>query len=261
MLGSTVIKRCLSENFAGRVALVTGAGGGIGRAVSLMLAEKGSSVVSVDINEDQAAETRKHCESFPGNHASRSVDVSSKESVTKLFSFIKENYSTPPSILINCAGIIRDSFLLEMSEEDFDSVINVNLKGTFLTTQAAVDAMVAGKVEEGSIINLSSVSGKIGNIGQCNYASAKHGIESFTRVIAKEVAKHNIRCNCIMPGFINTQILAPVPQKVMDKIIPQIPLKRIGKPEEIAEAVCFLSSPRASYITGITLQISGGLFM
>lgn len=261
MFTTTVIKRCLSENFAGRVALVTGAGGGIGRAVSLMLAQKGSSVVSVDLNESHAAETRKQCETFSGTHLHHQVDVSSKESVTKLFSFIKENYPKPPSIIVNCAGIIRDSFLLEMSEEDFDSVINVNLKGTFLTTQAAVDAMVAGKVEEGSIINLSSISGKIGNIGQCNYASAKHGIESFTRVVAKEAAKHNIRCNCVMPGFVDTQILAPVPQKVMDKIIPQIPLKRIGKPEEIADAICFLSSPRASYITGITLQISGGLFV
>lgn len=192
-----------------------------------------------------------------GNHFAHTVDVSKNESVLGLVSRIKQECPIP-DVLVNCAGITRDAFMIKMSEEMFDDVIRVNLKGTFLMTQAISRLMIESKVETGSIVNISSVSGKIGNIGQCNYSASKAGVESFTKTIAKELAKYNIRCNAVMPGFIDTPMANKVPGKILDQVIKEIPMQRLGKPEEIADVCAFLASQRSSYVTGGIIQVSGG---
>lgn len=187
--------------------------------------------------------------------------MGSSDSVQTLFGDIKKHYSIPVTIVVNCAGITRDCFLLDMTEEAFDSVTTVNLKGTYLVTQAAAREMVTQNVQEGSIVNVSSIVGKTGNLGQCNYAASKAGVVGLTKTVALELARHNIRCNAVMPGFIDTPMVAQVPDKVMAKVLPRIPLGRMGTPEEVAEAVLFLCSPKSSYVTGSVLEVTGGMFM
>ncbi|KAH9370481.1 hypothetical protein HPB48_020559 [Haemaphysalis longicornis] len=205
------------QQLAGRLALVTGGGSGIGR---------------------------------PQEHRAVEVDVGNSDSVSSLFAEIKKAYSAPVSIVVNCAGILRDSFLIDMTEEAFDDVLKINLKGTYLVTQAAAREMVTSAVPQGAIVNISSIVGKTGNMGQCNYAASKAGVVGFTKSVALELAKHNIRCNAIMPGFIETPMVASMPEKVLAKILPRVPMGRVGKPEELASAVLFLCSPASSYVTG-----------
>lgn len=193
-------------------------------------------------------------------HFATPVDVSCSESIQKLVSKIKEECPIP-EILVNCAGITRDTIMLNMTEAMFDDVIKINLKGTYLMTQAISKLMIENKIENGSIVNISSISGKIGNFGQCNYAASKAGVEGFTKTVARELATYNIRCNAVMPGFIDTPMVKSVPEKVIEKIKKEIPLKRLGTPEEIADVCVFLGSNRSSYITGSIIQVSGGLFM
>ncbi|XP_035223386.1 estradiol 17-beta-dehydrogenase 8-like [Stegodyphus dumicola] len=243
----------------GRIALITGGGSGIGRAVCLSFAKEGAIVISTDINEDASKETVQNLPDA-GKHFAEAVDVSDSESVTNLMAKIKRN-SLFPNTLVNCAGITRDTLMLDMTEAMFDDVIKVNLKGTYLMTQALSKLMIETKVDDGSIVNISSISGKIGNFGQCNYAASKAGVEGFTKTVARELAKYNIRCNAVMPGFIDTPMVKSVPDKVMDRIKKEIPLKRLGTPEEIADVCVFLASRRSSYITGGIIQVSGGLYM
>ncbi|XP_054718069.1 estradiol 17-beta-dehydrogenase 8-like [Uloborus diversus] len=243
----------------GKTALVTGGGSGIGRAVCLTFAKEGATVIATDINDDAAKETIQTAEDAV-KHFAQSVDVSNSESVESLMSKIKQSCPIP-DVLVNCAGITRDTFMLKMTESMFDDVIKVNLKGTYLMTQAVSKLMIDTKVDDGSIINISSVSGKIGNVGQCNYAASKAGVEGLTKTVARELATYNIRCNAVMPGFIDTPMVATVPDKVIERIKSEIPLKRLGKPEEIADVCVFLASRRSSYITGSVIQVSGGLFM
>ncbi|XP_023215722.1 estradiol 17-beta-dehydrogenase 8-like [Centruroides sculpturatus] len=148
-----------------------------------------------------------------------------------------------------------------MTEQMFDDVIKVNLKGTYLVMQAASKLMIQEKVTNGCIVNISSVVGKVGNMGQCNYAASKAGVEALTKSAAKELARYGIRCNAVMPGFIDTPMVSTVPEKVMDNILKQTPLRRKGKPEEIADVCAFLASCKSSYITGEIIQVSGGLYM
>ncbi|RWS31201.1 estradiol 17 beta-dehydrogenase 8-like protein [Leptotrombidium deliense] len=258
---SAVITRRLSSFAPGRVAVVTGGGSGIGRAVCELLSKEKVNVAVADISEASARQT---CESLAAadlRHSSVQMDVSNSSSVEEAFYSVVSNYKTAPSILVNCAGITRDAFMSEMSEDDFDKVIDVNLKGTFLTTKIAYKYMVEHNVNEGSIVHVSSISGKIGNLGQCNYSASKAAVEAFTRTVAKEMAIHNIRCNAVMPGFIKTPIVLTVPEKVMKMLLKMTPIGRLGKPEEVAEAIVFLASSKSSYITGTTLQVSGGLYM
>ncbi|XP_042149839.1 estradiol 17-beta-dehydrogenase 8-like [Ixodes scapularis] len=247
-------------SLAGRLALVTGGGSGIGRAVCKALSQEGARIVAADKNKQGAATT---IQDLPGAHEHHAleVDVGSSDSVQTLFGDIKKLYSVPVSVVVNCAGITRDSFLLDMTEEAFDSVNTINLKGTYLVTQAAAREMVSQNVQEGSIVNLSSIIGKTGNMGQSNYAASKAGVVGFTKTVALELARHNIRCNAVMPGFIDTPMVAQVPERVMAKLLPCIPLGRKGTPEEVAEAVLFLCSPRSSYVTGSVLEVTGGMFM
>ncbi|XP_035307869.1 estradiol 17-beta-dehydrogenase 8 isoform X2 [Cricetulus griseus] len=210
------------------LALVTGAGSGIGRAISVRLAQEGAAVAACDLDGAAAQDTA--C------------------------------FSRPPSVVVSCAGITRDEFLLHMSEEDWDRVIAVNLKGTFLVTQAAAQALVSSGCR-GSIINISSIIGKVGNIGQTNYASSKAGVIGLTQTAARELGRHGIRCNSVLPGFIATPMTQKMPEKVKDKVTAMIPLGHMGDPEDVADAVAFLASEDSGYITGATVEVTGGLFM
>lgn len=243
---------------AGRLALVTGAGSGIGRAVCQAFAREGARLAAVDLHEKGLAPVL----SLPGDNRAFTFDISdSAESMQSLFSDVQKAFSQTPSCIVNCAGITQDSFLLKMPEKDFDQVIQVNLKGSFLITQAAGRSMVQNRVYNGSIVHMSSIVAKVGNLGQVNYSASKAGVLGLTKSAAKELAKHGIRVNAVMPGFIDTPLVESVPDKVMDMLIKTIPLGRIGKPSEIADACLFLASDKSSYITGACLEVTGGMFM
>uniref|UniRef100_A0A3P9KDN6 (3R)-3-hydroxyacyl-CoA dehydrogenase n=1 Tax=Oryzias latipes TaxID=8090 RepID=A0A3P9KDN6_ORYLA len=246
-----------------RLTLVTGGGSGIGRAVCQRLASEGASVVVADINQESADETFS---SLPDNlrgqvHMATVVDVSLKDSVKKLVTNIQTRYFQPPSVCVNTAGITQDEFLLNMEEEQFDRVIQVNLKGSFLVTQAVAQALVACGASKGSIITVGSIVGKVGNLGQANYAASKAGVEGLTRTAAKELSRFGIRCNCVLPGFITTPMTDKVPEKVISKITTLVPLGRMGEPAEVADACAFLASDDSRYITGTSIEVTGGLFM
>ncbi|XP_076349014.1 (3R)-3-hydroxyacyl-CoA dehydrogenase-like [Tachypleus tridentatus] len=246
----------------GRLALVTGGGSGIGRAVCQALAREGATVVVADRNENAAKSTLDTLLQVNQNkHAVKFVDVSQSQSVHYLFSSISQQLSQVPDIVVNSAGITQDAMLNDLTEQMFDDVLTVNLKGTFLVIQAACKLMVSENIKDGSLVNVSSIVGKVGNIGQCNYAASKAGVVGLTKAVAKEVAKHGIRCNAVMPGFIDTPMVGTVPEKVMEYFKKQTPLARQGKPEDVAEACLFLASPKSSYITGEVIEVTGGLFM
>ncbi|XP_004074105.1 estradiol 17-beta-dehydrogenase 8 [Oryzias latipes] len=252
-----------STRLISRLTLVTGGGSGIGRAVCQRLASEGASVVVADINQESADETFS---SLPDNlrgqvHMATVVDVSLKDSVKKLVTNIQTRYFQPPSVCVNTAGITQDEFLLNMEEEQFDRVIQVNLKGSFLVTQAVAQALVACGASKGSIITVGSIVGKVGNLGQANYAASKAGVEGLTRTAAKELSRFGIRCNCVLPGFITTPMTDKVPEKVISKITTLVPLGRMGEPAEVADACAFLASDDSRYITGTSIEVTGGLFM
>uniref|UniRef100_A0A671L808 (3R)-3-hydroxyacyl-CoA dehydrogenase n=1 Tax=Sinocyclocheilus anshuiensis TaxID=1608454 RepID=A0A671L808_9TELE len=234
--------------------------GGIGRTVCQRFASEGASVVVADRNEESANQTlellsRDH---KGQGHLALGVDVSSKDSVERLVTSIQVS---PPSVCVNAAGITQDEFLPKMEEDEFDKVIEVNLKGTFLVTQAISKALVSAGAVKGSIITVGSIVGKVGNIGQVNYSASKAGVEGLTRTAAKELSKFGIRCNCVLPGFITTPMTDKVPEKVIDKLTAVIPMGRMGEPAEVADACAFLASDDSRYITGISIEVAGGLFI
>ncbi|XP_075961732.1 estradiol 17-beta-dehydrogenase 8-like [Anarhichas minor] len=246
-----------------RLALVTGGGSGIGRAVCCRLASEGASVVVADISLESANETlgRLPSELRGQGHMAAVVDVSSKESVKKLVRSIQTRYFQPPSVCVNAAGITQDDFLLNMEEDQFDKVVQVNLKGSFLVLQAVAQALVACGAPKGSIVTVGSIVGKVGNIGQANYTASKAGVEGLTRTAAKELSRFGIRCNCVLPGFISTPMTDKVPEKVIGKMKSLVPLGRMGEPAEVADVCAFLVSDDSRYITGASVEVTGGLFM
>ncbi|XP_072304332.1 (3R)-3-hydroxyacyl-CoA dehydrogenase [Eucyclogobius newberryi] len=252
-----------SSRLISRLTLVTGGGSGIGRAVCQRFASEGATVVVADLNRDVAEETANALQRAPRGHGHMAghVDVSSKDSVTKLITQIQTHYFQPPSVCVNAAGITQDDFLLSMDEEHFDKVIQVNLKGTFLVTQAVAQALVACGAPKGSIINMGSIVGKVGNIGQANYSASKAGVEGLTRAAAKELSRFGIRCNCVLPGFISTPMTDKVPDKVINKLLNLVPLGRMGEPAEVADVCAFLASDDSRYVTGTSLEVTGGLFI
>jgi 3-oxoacyl-[acyl-carrier protein] reductase len=226
-------------DFSGRVAIVTGASRGIGKAIALALAGSGAAVVAV-ARGDQGQATAD---------AIVAVDALVKEAVE---AFGKVD------ILVNNAGITRDGLLLRMKRDDWDAVLQTNLSGAFVCSQAAIKVMIRQRY--GRIVNISSVVGQTGNAGQANYAASKAGLIGFTKSLAREVASRNITANVVAPGFIDTDMTRAVPEAVQKAWLDDIPLGRLGSPEDIADAVCFLASEKASYITGHVLAVNGGMY-
>jgi 3-oxoacyl-[acyl-carrier protein] reductase len=245
-------------NLSGKVALVTGASRGIGRAVALKLAGEGADVVVTATSLERAQKTADEVTAMGVKALAVKVDVSSTSDVEALFAKISEAFGKL-DILVNNAGITRDGLLMRMKDADWDAVIDTNLKGAFVCTREAVKLM--GKAKGGSIVNISSVVGEMGNAGQSNYCASKAGLIGLTKAVAREYAKRNITVNAITPGFIETDMTDVLSPSVKEDLMKQIPAGRFGKPEDIANAVFFLVSEMGSYVTGHVLSVNGGMYM
>jgi len=243
----------------GKTAVITGASTGIGKAIALLMAENDANVAIIYIgDENLAIDVKTQAEACGVRAEIYECDVSDYEVSKKVCEKIVSDFGSV-DILINNAGIIRDGLMLRMSESDFDAVINVNLKGVFNLTKHFSRSIM--KSDHGRIINISSVSGIMGNPGQANYSAAKAGVIGLTKTTAKEFAGKKVTCNAIAPGFIMTDMTANLPQAVKDHMNTAIPLKRMGMPEEIANVAVFLASDMSSYITGEVIKVDGGMCM
>lgn len=244
---------------SGKVALVTGSARGIGRSIAELFCAEGATVVVNDIGSDAGArETLAALEAAGGKGSVEMFDVSDAAQVGAGVKNILEAHGRI-DVLVNNAGITRDNLLLRLSEDDFDAVLRVNLKGTYLLTRVVTRHMM--KQRSGRVVNISSVVGMMGNAGQSNYAAAKAGIIGFTKAAARELASRNITVNAIAPGFIQTAMTAALPEAVRNAFMAQIPLGRFAEPREVAELALFLASDASSYITGQVVGINGGMYM
>ncbi|HPD60504.1 MAG TPA: 3-oxoacyl-[acyl-carrier-protein] reductase [Thermodesulfobacteriota bacterium] len=241
-----------------RVAIITGGAQGIGRAIGLLLAHNGAHIVIADINEKQAEKTAQEIRMLGRKSLAVKVDVSNFSEAENLGKTVSDAFGQI-DILVNNAGITRDGLFLRMKEEEWDAVITINLKSVFNCSKAVIRYL--GKQRGGKIISIASVVGQIGNIGQANYAASKAGIIGFTKTLAREFASRGIMVNAVAPGFIETEMTRTLPEKVREGFISNIPLGRMGTPDEIAEAVLFLASDASNYITGQVINVNGGLYM
>jgi len=242
-----------------QVALVTGAGQGIGRAIALELSSRGAKLALMDVAEDRVKGVADEIKSAGGQSVAIGGNVTSLADAEATVAKTLEAFGGRLDILVNNAGITRDNLLMRMSEQEWDLVLQVNLKGTFNFCKAACRVMT--KQRSGRIVNIASVVGIAGNAGQCNYSASKAGVIGLTKSLAKELASRSVTVNAVAPGFIQTAMTDALPDKVKEMMLEQIPLKRMGKPEDVAKAVAFLASPEAEYISGHVLQVDGGLFM
>lgn len=243
---------------ANKVAVVTGAAQGIGKTIAGCLAGKGASLVICDINLEMVSETGRALEREGAQCLAVGVDVTNPADAERLMKEAAERFGAV-DILVNNAGITRDNVLLRMKEEQWDQVMAVNLKGTFNCTRAALKLMLRQK--RGTVINIASITGLMGNAGQANYSASKAGVIGFTKAVAREYADRGITVNAVAPGFITTAMTDAIPEKEREALIKQIPLKRLGTPLDVAHAVYFLASEQAGYITGQVLGVNGGLYM
>lgn len=243
----------------GKNIIVTGATRGIGREIALTLAQNGANIAMNYRNLNSEVEDLiNEIKSFGVDALAIKCDVSITEEVDNFVKEVKSHYNTI-DVLVNNAGITKDGLIIRMKEEDFDDVLDVNLKGTFNTTKSVSSIMVRQKY--GKIINISSVVGIAGNAGQCNYAASKAGVIGFSKSVARELASRNINVNVVAPGYINTDMTKNLPDKVKEEIIKSIPMKKIGDPKEVANLVLFLSSNLSDYITGQVINVDGGMVM
>lgn len=248
----------MSSQLKGKRVIVTGAGSGIGKAIARAFAETGALIAVCDINEEAANITAKEIEIIGAKAIPYKIDVGNFKEVHETVEKIIQDFGSI-EILINNAGITRDALLLRMKEDDFDKVLLINLKGTFNFTHACLKYLI--RERWGRIINITSVIGEMGNIGQTNYAAAKAGIIGFTKATAKEVASRNVTVNAIAPGFIKTAMTDHLSEQIRQEYVKQIPMGREGTPEDIANLCLFLSSDDASYITGQVIRIDGGMLI
>jgi len=241
------------------VALVTGAGSGIGRAIAVRFAEEGADVAAIDVNESTAAETTAAVLRVGRRGIALRADVSRVDQIQAAVARAESSLG-PITVLVNNAGLTRDKTIRNLTEADWDLVLDVHLKGTFLCTQAVATRM-RDTGQGGAIVNLSSISGKIGNFGQANYASAKAGIVALTKVTAREYARYGVRANAIQPGMIDTPMTRALGEEHLARSAAETPLGRLGKPEEVATVALFLASGLASYVTGAVIEVTGGRYL
>lgn len=239
-----------------KICIITGSGNGIGKTTAFKFAEEGAKVAVCDVNMESVEATVREITDKGGEALGFKVDVTNKEDISNMVKSLMEKYGRV-DVLVNNAGIIMDAQLSKMTEDQFDKVVNINLKGTYLCAQAVVDIMVSQG--SGVIINASSVVGIYGNFGQTNYAATKWGVIGMAKTWAKELGKKGIRANAVCPGFIATPILDSMPEKVIKAMEEKVPMKRLGRPEEIANVYAFLASDEASYINGAVIEVSGGV--
>ncbi len=244
--------------FDGKTALVTGAARGIGQAIALKLASQGADLALCDLKAEWLEETAGKVSELGRRVECYSVDVSNGAAVNETVKAVEKDFGQI-DVLVNNAGITKDGLLMRMSEDDWDAVLNVNLKGVFLFTRAAMRGMM--KKRTGSIVNIASIIGLIGNAGQANYAASKGGVIAFSKTVARELASRNVRCNAVAPGFIRTAMTDALPEDVQQKMLNNIPLNRFGSPEDVANVVAFLAGDASGYVTGQVISTCGGMVM
>lgn len=240
-----------------QVALVTGASRGIGAAIAQALGKQGAIVIGTATSASSAEAITAHLKAAGVNGVGMALDVTQAEQIEAVLKQIAEQYGDI-SILVNNAGITKDTLLMRMKDEDWDAVLNTNLKSVFRMSQAVLRPMM--KARQGRIINISSVVGHMGNAGQTNYAAAKAGMTGFTKSMAQEVGSRGITVNCVAPGFIQTDMTAELPEEIKAKMLERVAVGRLGQVDEIAATVAFLASPAAAYITGETIHVNGGMY-
>jgi 3-oxoacyl-[acyl-carrier protein] reductase len=246
------------DTLKGQVALVTGASRGIGRAIALELAAQGATVVGTATSAEGAAGIQQALDAAHASGIGAALNVNDAPACDALLGEVEKRFG-PVAILVNNAGITRDNIALRMKDEEWDAVLDTNLKAVFRMSRAVMRGMM--KARYGRIVSITSVVGSSGNPGQANYAAAKAGVEGMTRALARELGSRNITVNCVAPGFIDTDMTKALNDAQRDALLGQIPLGRLGRSEEIAAAVAFLASPQASYVTGVTLHVNGGMYM
>ncbi|VVB54210.1 L-rhamnose 1-dehydrogenase (NADP(+)) [uncultured archaeon] len=241
-----------------KVVIITGSGSGIGKETGILFAKEGAKVVIADVNEKSGAETVESIKNAGGEAFFARLDVSNREQAKQVVKETIAKYGRL-DVLINNAGIIQDALVVKMTEEQWDKVININLKGPFNCIQAVVGQMISQG--SGVILNISSIVALYGNVGQTNYAATKAGLVGMTKTLAKELGKKGIRVNAVAPGFIYTPMTATVPEKILEMMKEKTPLKRLGTPADVASTLLFLASDEASFINGAVISVDGGLLL
>ncbi len=240
------------------IVLITGASRGIGRAIALSLGENGATVIGTATSESGAQNIAKYMDENGIKGSGEVLNVTDQGSIDTLLKTVTEKFGAP-TILVNNAGITRDNLLMRMKEDEWDDIINTNLSSIYRLSKSCLRAMM--KARSGKIVNIASVVALTGNPGQCNYAAAKSGMIGFSKALAREVASRGITVNCVAPGFIETDMTHELPEKQKEALLQSIPLNRLGRPEEVAGAVEYLTSPVGNYITGETINVNGGMYM